>query len=101
MVPRSFKAATIQETMLYKDFLVRNGNPLNEEQERKRENRLKGKHKNAKKKQALQPVTSNSGDEVLLWILTKGTLEDYYAPKHHNPTSSNTQKGLFKLLRAL
>jgi hypothetical protein len=36
----------------------------------------------------------------LLWILTKGTLEDYYAPKHHNPTSSNTQKGLLKLLRA-
>ena len=33
------QAATIRETMFYKDFLVRNGKPLNEEQEREWEER--------------------------------------------------------------
>ncbi len=56
------QAATIRETMLYKDFLVRNGNPLNEEQEREREER-KEKRKKAKRKNIPQPVASESEDE--------------------------------------
>jgi hypothetical protein len=56
------QAATIKETMLYKDFLVRNGKPLNEEQEREMKER-KEKHKKAKRKQTFLPVASESGEE--------------------------------------
>ena len=56
------QAATIRETMLYKDFLVRNGNPLNDEQEREKEER-KEKHKKAMRKQIPQPIDRESEDE--------------------------------------
>ena len=57
------QAATIRETMLYKDFLVRNRSPLNEEQEREREQR-KEQRKKANRKQISQPVLmSESEDE--------------------------------------
>ena len=56
------QAATIRETMLYKDFLVRNGNPLNEEQEKEIKER-KERRKKAKRKQMSQPVASTSEDE--------------------------------------
>ena len=36
----------------------------------------------------------------LLRILTKETLEAFYAPEHNNSTPSTAQKGLFKPLKA-
>ena len=56
------QAATIRETMLYRDFLVRNGNSLNEERERERQER-KEKCKKAKRKLRPGPVLNESEDE--------------------------------------
>ena len=53
------QVATIPESMLYKDFLTRNGNLLNEEQEREREQR-KERCRKAKRKQILHPIFSQS-----------------------------------------
>jgi len=49
-------AATIRETMLYKDFLVREGNPLNEELEKT----LRARRKKGRKNK--EPVTTEAGE---------------------------------------
>ena len=53
----AYKQARAQKP--YNEFLIRNGKPLNEEQNRKR----KEKRKKAKRKQILQPIASESEDE--------------------------------------
>jgi hypothetical protein len=53
--------ATIRETILYKDLLVRNGNPLNEEHQRIKQEHMEN-HRKAKKKQASQAVNDNSSE---------------------------------------
>src|SRR5436305_4816079 len=55
------QAATIREIMLYKNFLVRNDNPLNEKQQRTRQKRKK-KRKKTKKKQVSQSVNDDSSE---------------------------------------
>ena len=52
------KAATIRETMLYKDFLVRDGNPLNVEQEKPR----REKHKKGQKSKEAEPFEDEAGE---------------------------------------
>ena len=55
------QAATIRETMLYKDLLVRSGNPLNEEEERCKAERRKERKK--KIKTAEEQVSESENDE--------------------------------------
>ena len=53
------QATTIRETMLYKDFLIRNGHPLNEEAERGKVERRKER----KKVKNVEEDVSGSEDE--------------------------------------
>ena len=61
------QAATIRETMLYKDFLVRSGNPLNEEEERCKVERRKERKKKLKTSEDdFSESENDDGDPVLI-----------------------------------